>query len=358
MNLNDVNRGIQKHKKRKRARPRHRLGPRQDRRPRPQGPEVALAGWSTLADLRRRHCRSIAPHPQARLQQRAGPDAWPSVNVGDLERSLRRPATKSRPNRSTAKNLAKGRLRRAEDPGQRRADQEAQDLGPSLQRSRPRRRSRRPAAKQSSCPAPAPVVKVKKQPRRPPRSQLRARETHHEDRSRSTHMRRSGATHRRCAVRRSSTGYSEGRIEAMWEKLRVIFTIPELRQKILLTLLLLAIYRVGCQIPLPIVDQHEGRVASAVDRAASATCSSRSPCSAPASSSQATIFGLGIMPYISASIIFQLLGSVWPPLERAAEGRRERPQEDQRIHALRHRVLLLHPKLVLRRVYSSSRRAS
>ena len=32
--------------------------------------------------------------------------------------------------------------------------------------------------------------------------------------------------------------------------------------------------------------------------------------------SQATIFGLGIMPYISASIIFQLLGSVWPPLER------------------------------------------
>ena len=32
--------------------------------------------------------------------------------------------------------------------------------------------------------------------------------------------------------------------------------------------------------------------------------------------SQATIFGLGIMPYISASIIFQLLGSVYPPLEK------------------------------------------
>ena len=40
----------------------------------------------------------------------------------------------------------------------------------------------------------------------------------------------------------------------MWEKIRVIFTIPELRQKILLTLLLLAIYRVGYQIPLPLVD--------------------------------------------------------------------------------------------------------
>ena len=42
----------------------------------------------------------------------------------------------------------------------------------------------------------------------------------------------------------------------MWEKIRVVFTIPELRQKILLTLLLLAIYRVGWAIPLPIVDTH------------------------------------------------------------------------------------------------------
>ena len=47
-----------------------------------------------------------------------------------------------------------------------------------------------------------------------------------------------------------------------------------------------------------------------------AICFRRWPCSAPASLDQATIFGLGIMPYISASIIFQLLGSVWGPLER------------------------------------------
>ena len=39
----------------------------------------------------------------------------------------------------------------------------------------------------------------------------------------------------------------------MWEKIRVIFTIPELRKKILFTLLLLAVYRVGWQIPLPVV---------------------------------------------------------------------------------------------------------
>ena len=40
----------------------------------------------------------------------------------------------------------------------------------------------------------------------------------------------------------------------MFEKIRIVFTIPELRQKILLTLGLLAIYRVGWQVPLPIVD--------------------------------------------------------------------------------------------------------
>ena len=41
----------------------------------------------------------------------------------------------------------------------------------------------------------------------------------------------------------------------MWEKIRVVFTIPELRQKILLTLLFLAIYRVGWHITLPMIDQ-------------------------------------------------------------------------------------------------------
>ena len=45
----------------------------------------------------------------------------------------------------------------------------------------------------------------------------------------------------------------------MWEKIRVVFTIPELRQKILLTLLFLAIYRIGWWISLPIVDVDQMR---------------------------------------------------------------------------------------------------
>lgn len=101
----------------------------------------------------------------------------------------------------------------------------------------------------------------------------------------------------------------------MWEKIRVVFTIPELRQKILLTLLFLAIYRVGWWIPLPIVDnvkmaevlgQGDGGLGAILKQVATFSATQLD---------QASIFGLGIMPYISASIIFQLLSSVWRPLE-------------------------------------------
>jgi preprotein translocase subunit SecY len=97
----------------------------------------------------------------------------------------------------------------------------------------------------------------------------------------------------------------------MWEKLRVIFTIPELRQKILLTLLLLAVYRVGYQIRLPMVpansEQAGGQVGSFLEKVS---------VFAATDLRNVTIFGLGIMPYISASIVFQLLGSVWKPIEQ------------------------------------------
>jgi preprotein translocase subunit SecY len=96
-------------------------------------------------------------------------------------------------------------------------------------------------------------------------------------------------------------------------RLVTVFKIKELRQKIFITLLFLAIYRVGFHIPLPMVDQ----VAMASKMAGSeggifAMISMFSG----GSLTQSTIFGLGIMPYISASIIMQLLASVYPPLEK------------------------------------------
>ncbi len=103
----------------------------------------------------------------------------------------------------------------------------------------------------------------------------------------------------------------------MWEKIRVIFTIPELRQKILLTLLLLAIYRVGWQITLPIVDQNKmSAFFNQEGDKGLATLFEQVSTFSASQLNQATIFGLGIMPYISASIIFQLLASVYPPLEK------------------------------------------
>ena len=92
----------------------------------------------------------------------------------------------------------------------------------------------------------------------------------------------------------------------MLEKLRIIFTIPELRQKILLTLGLLAIYRVGWQVPLPIVDP-KAMTAFAEEAGGISDLLKTVAVFSASQLSQATIFGLGIMPYISASIIFQLL---------------------------------------------------
>ncbi len=97
----------------------------------------------------------------------------------------------------------------------------------------------------------------------------------------------------------------------MWEKLRIIFTIPELRQKILLTLGLLGVYRIGYQIRLPMVNPPTGggtgnQIDNFLDKIS---------LFAATDLRDVTIFGLGIMPYISASIVFQLLGSVYKPIE-------------------------------------------
>lgn len=98
-----------------------------------------------------------------------------------------------------------------------------------------------------------------------------------------------------------------------------IFKVKDLRNKILFTLALLAAYRVGFYVPLPGVDQTEltnyfknlggggGGIGELAEYFAMFTGGNLQ---------QSTIFGLGIMPYISASIILQLLGTVVPALEK------------------------------------------
>jgi len=105
----------------------------------------------------------------------------------------------------------------------------------------------------------------------------------------------------------------------MVEKFLLLFKIPELRRKLLLTVILLAVYRMGFWIPLPFVDQEAmGESIKRMQEGSDSGFGQVMQIVALFSASKlgnATIFGLGIMPYISASIIFQLLGQVYPPLE-------------------------------------------
>lgn len=103
----------------------------------------------------------------------------------------------------------------------------------------------------------------------------------------------------------------------MFKQIRNVFAIPELRNRIILTLVLLAVYRLGFSMPLPFVNQ-DVLAESMKRRADTGVAQVMSMLSLFSASNigMMTIFGLGIMPYISASIIFQLLGTVYPPLEK------------------------------------------
>lgn len=102
----------------------------------------------------------------------------------------------------------------------------------------------------------------------------------------------------------------------MLESIRNIFSIPDLRKRVLFTLALLAIYRIGWTIPNPGISAdalqefwtaQKGTILGFVDLFSGRNMS------------KMTIFALGIMPYISASIILQLLQVVWPYLERLSK---------------------------------------
>jgi preprotein translocase subunit SecY len=99
-----------------------------------------------------------------------------------------------------------------------------------------------------------------------------------------------------------------------------IFKIPELRNKLLFTLGMLAIYRIGFSVPVPGIDQVKMSAGMGGGGGGGfGDLMNYFQLFTGGNLSQSTIFGLGIMPYISASIIFQLLVTVWPPLEKLSQ---------------------------------------
>jgi len=102
----------------------------------------------------------------------------------------------------------------------------------------------------------------------------------------------------------------------MFQSIRNIWDVPDLRKRVLFTLGMLAIYRLGNHIPTPGInaaalvqffEENKGNWFGLVDMFSGGNLA------------KVTIFALGIMPYISASIILQLLTVVWPYLEKLSK---------------------------------------
>ncbi|HYR90504.1 MAG TPA: preprotein translocase subunit SecY [Terriglobia bacterium] len=102
----------------------------------------------------------------------------------------------------------------------------------------------------------------------------------------------------------------------MIEAVQNIFNIPDLRKRILFMLGLLAVYRVGAYIPTPGIDAEALRN---LFSAAEGTLFGFLDLFSGGNFRRLTIFALGIMPYITASIILQLLTVVWPYLEKLSK---------------------------------------
>ncbi|HYJ31977.1 MAG TPA: preprotein translocase subunit SecY [Candidatus Binatia bacterium] len=110
----------------------------------------------------------------------------------------------------------------------------------------------------------------------------------------------------------------------MLEKAQNVFRIPELKRRLLFTIALLCVYRFGGHIPTPGVNS-EALVAAFASQANSLF--GLYDLFVGGSFAKATVFALGIMPYISVSIIMQLLGAVVPYFEKlqkeGEEGRKK-----------------------------------
>ena len=115
----------------------------------------------------------------------------------------------------------------------------------------------------------------------------------------------------------------------MIQTVRKAWAIPELRKKIIFTILILLIYRIGNAISVPYVDT--ALLSTYLDSAGTSYLGLMNVMSGGAFA-MATVFALGIQPYINSSIIIQLLTVAIPPLERMArEGGEEGKKKIQAI---------------------------
>jgi preprotein translocase subunit SecY len=114
----------------------------------------------------------------------------------------------------------------------------------------------------------------------------------------------------------------------MFEALLNVFRIPDLRRKVLFTLLIIVVYRIGAHVPTPGIDGAAlAHFFETLARQQGGSLFGIMNLFSGGAMAKATIFALGIMPYVSSSIILQLLTVVIPQLEQMAkegeEGRKK-----------------------------------
>ncbi len=120
----------------------------------------------------------------------------------------------------------------------------------------------------------------------------------------------------------------------MLSSLKNIFKIPDLRNKILFTLMMVAVYRFGTTIRVPGID-HQA-IKQLQDAASTQGAIGFLNLFSGGAFESFSIFALGIMPYITASIIMQILGVVIPKLEQLQQQGAVGTTQDHPVHPLRH----------------------
>ena len=122
--------------------------------------------------------------------------------------------------------------------------------------------------------------------------------------------------------------------------LKNIWTIEELRQRLVITFLLVLVYRLGCQVVLPGISPEDCKALASFSN--SSGLMQLLDMFSGGAFSQASIFALGIMPYITASIVIQLLGMVLPSFQKMQrEGESGRQKLNQYTRYLTVLILIL-----------------
>ena len=102
----------------------------------------------------------------------------------------------------------------------------------------------------------------------------------------------------------------------MFQTIKNAWKIDDLRRKIVFALFILLLYRIGAQIPVPFLT---GDLAASMNTQTAGSILQYLNILSGGAFAQATLFALGISPYITASIVVQLLTVAIPPLERLAK---------------------------------------